>query len=256
VALVDLIATGARLIEPDHRLVTGELYPPPKAGGVSLRTFDPEPGSPSDRRFIVASAETIAYAVASGQLGDPRSFKRPVRVTVPRTLPTDDVLILRKGKGKAKDGLEGAKAPPARQPKPAGWSSSETLAVADTMLPPAVPSVMVLHSLDAVRFAARHAAGLGDNLRAVVAEHIPAGMIPLFAGLGVMALTTEHANLAKIADQRSLTLPAADQWHGLEPTKMAAGKIEVSLRWEALDAERKWTVAGTARTAPAVKSKA
>ena len=28
-ALVDLIATGARLIEPDQRLVTGELYPPP-----------------------------------------------------------------------------------------------------------------------------------------------------------------------------------------------------------------------------------
>lgn len=255
-ALVDLIATGARLIEPDHRLVTGELYPPPKAGGVSLRTFDPEPGAPSDRRFIVASAETIAYAVASGQLGDPRSFKRPVRVTVPRTLPTDDVLILRKGKGKAKDGLEGAKALPAKQPKSAGWSSSETLAVVDSMLPPEAPSVMVLHSLDAVRFAARHAASLGDNLRAVVAEHIPSGMVPLFAGLGVLALTTEKANLSKIAAERNLTLPAADQWQGQSPTKMAAGKIEVSLRWEALDAERKWTVAGTARMAPALKPKA
>ncbi len=254
-ALVDLIATGARLIEPDHRLVTGELYPPPTAGGVSLRTFDPEPGAPSDRRFIVASAETIAYAVASGQLGDPRSFKRPVRVTVPRTLPTDDVLILRKGKGKAKDGLEGAKAPPAKQPKPAGWAKSETLPVVESTVAPDKPSVMVLRSLDSVRWAARHAASLGDNLRAVVAEYIPSGVIPLFAGLGVLALTTDESSLVKIADEGSLTLPAADHWNGSEPAQAAAGKAEVSLRWAALDAERKWTVAGTARTAPALKSK-
>ena len=46
-----------------------------------------------------ASAETLAYAVATGNVGDPRSFKRPVRVTVPRALPTDDVLILRDKKG-------------------------------------------------------------------------------------------------------------------------------------------------------------
>jgi aconitate hydratase len=52
---------------------------------------------------VVASAETLAYAVASGVVGDPRAFKRPVRVTVPRELPTDDVLLARKpaaGKGR------------------------------------------------------------------------------------------------------------------------------------------------------------
>ncbi|MEZ4225742.1 MAG: aconitase family protein [Polyangiaceae bacterium] len=254
-ALVDLIATGARLIEPDHRLVTGELYPPP-SGGASLRTFDPEPGAPSDRRFIVASAETIAYAVASGTLGDPRSFKRPVRVTVPRTLPTDDVLILRKGKGKTKDGLEGTKAPPARQPKPAGWEREETLPVVESSLAPTEPSVMVLRSLDSVRWAARHAAALGDNLRAVVAEHIPSGVVPLFAGLGVLALTTDATALGKIATQGSLTLPSADKWNGGEPVRAAAGKAEVNLRWEAVDVERRWTVAGTARSAPPLKAKA
>src|SRR4029078_11964532 len=42
-ALVDLIATGARLVEPDMRVITGEFYPPP-GGGLSLRTYDPEPG--------------------------------------------------------------------------------------------------------------------------------------------------------------------------------------------------------------------
>ena len=75
-ALVDLIATGARLLEPDPRLMSGELYPPPP-GGVSLRTFDPEPALRDAPGFVVASAETLAYAVATGAIGDPRSFKRP-----------------------------------------------------------------------------------------------------------------------------------------------------------------------------------
>ena len=39
--------------------------------------------------------------VETGTVGDPRSFKRPVRVTVPRTLPTDDVLVVRKAKAGA-----------------------------------------------------------------------------------------------------------------------------------------------------------
>jgi aconitate hydratase len=114
-ALVDLIATGARLVEPDFRVLTGQLYPPPQ-GGLSLRTYDPAPGS-SEQGFVVASAETLAYAVANGQIGDPRSFKRPVRITVPRELPTEDVLIVRqpRSKGKKADGAVETDAPP---PKP------------------------------------------------------------------------------------------------------------------------------------------
>lgn len=254
-ALVDLIATGARLIEPDHRLVTGELYPP-TAGGLSLRTFDPEPGAPSDRRFVVASAETIAYAVASGQLGDPRSFKRPVRVTVPRTLPTDDVLILRKGKGKAKGELEGTKAPPAKLPKPEGWASSATLAVVDPHAELSEPSAMVLGSLDSVRWAARHAAALGENLRAVVAEYIPSGLVPLFAGLGILTLTTDAESLDKIAKEPRLGLPAVDKWNGKDPLNASAGKLSVPLSWQAVGAERDWTVAGSARTQPPLAAKA
>jgi aconitate hydratase len=90
-ALADLMATGARLVEPDGRVASGELYPPPPRG-VALRTCDPEPA-----RSLVASAETLAYAVATGEVGDPRAFKRPVRVTVPRAMPTEDVLVVRKG---------------------------------------------------------------------------------------------------------------------------------------------------------------
>jgi aconitate hydratase len=97
-ALADLIATGARILEPDGRVASGELYPPSQQG-VALWTCDPEPpfgarsaGAPA----LVASAETLAYAVATGEVGDPRAFKRPVRVTVPRAMPTEDVLVVRK----------------------------------------------------------------------------------------------------------------------------------------------------------------
>ncbi|AUX23155.1 3-isopropylmalate dehydratase large subunit [Sorangium cellulosum] len=111
-ALVDLVATGARIVEPDRRVVTSEIYPPPP-GGVSLRTADPEPRIAGAPAFVVASAETLAYAVATGAVGDPRSFKRPVRVTVPRALPTDDVLILRDKKGEQVSSKKPPTAPPA-----------------------------------------------------------------------------------------------------------------------------------------------
>jgi len=87
-ALTDFITTGARLVEPDARLTTGELYPPP--GPIAIHTSDL-----TAKHVHGASAETAAYAVATGALGDPRGFKRPVRVSVPRALPTDDVLVVR-----------------------------------------------------------------------------------------------------------------------------------------------------------------
>ena len=84
-----------------------------KVGQVSMETDVPV-------MFGVVTAETLAYAVPTGLAGDPRSFKRPVRVTVPRTLPTDDVLIVRKGKSKGKEadaGRGAALEPPAAH----GW---------------------------------------------------------------------------------------------------------------------------------------
>jgi len=241
-ALVDLIATGARLIEPDQRLVTGELYPPP-AGGVSLRTCDPEPSSPLDRRFVVASAETIAYAVASGSVGDPRSFKRPVRVTVPRTLPTDDVLIVRKGKAKGKGDGEGGKVSGPSLAPPAGWNTAVTLAVAKERSALSEPSAMLLTSLDAVRWASRYASDLVPSLRAVVAEHLPAGIVAQFSALGIAALVADAATLKKLALEKTLGLPAP----GGPEVSVTAGAGKAMLRWAAIGAERAWTEAGTAR---------
>ncbi len=97
-ALADLIATGARIIEPDGRILTGELYPPP-TGTLSLHASEVVP---ANARTLTGSPETLAYAVATGIVGDPRGFKRPVRVSVPRTLPTDDVLVARASATRAK----------------------------------------------------------------------------------------------------------------------------------------------------------
>jgi aconitate hydratase len=109
-AMTDLIATGARFLEPDARVASGDLYAP-ATFGLALQTCDPGPyardhGGNRESRdradggrpngAFVASPETLAYAVATGEVGDPRGFKRPVRVTLPRELPTDDVLVARK----------------------------------------------------------------------------------------------------------------------------------------------------------------
>lgn len=250
-ALVDLIATGARLLEPDLRVVTGELYPP-APGGVSMRTFDPEPGLPSDRRFVVASAETLAYAVASGQVGDPRSFKRPVRVTVPRSLPTDDVLIVRKGKGKAKAEGEGTKPPALARITPEGFKKPSTLHVRGVRAELSQPSALVLSSLDDVRWAARRAGALVPNLRAVIAPHIPSGTLPIFAGLGVLALVAEQRTIEQIRGQASIGLPAIDKAEkasGPDTISVSAGDATLELRWSAIGLERDWTQAGSARSA-------
>ncbi|HVU03138.1 MAG TPA: aconitase family protein [Polyangiaceae bacterium] len=245
-ALVDLIATGARLVEPDDRLVSAELYPPPGGGGLSLRTFDPEPGLPADRRFVVASAETIAYAVASGQVGDPRSFKRPVRVTVPRALPTDDVLVVRKtksGKGKGEGSERSSSAASALESR--AWTSAATLDLAPGRAELAKPSCLVLSSLDDVRWAADHAASLSPNLRAVVSGYIPSGTVPVFAGLGVAAFSVDETTLAMLAKGGTLSLPDPGAWDGASVQATAAGQ-SVSLTWNAVGAERDWTRAGTA----------
>lgn len=245
-SLVDLIATGARLVEPDHRVISGELYPP-RPGGLSLRTFNPDPGTPADRRFIVASAETLAYAVATGAIGDPRSFKRPVRVTVPRALPTDDVLVVRKSKGKQPAEAPGATANgDPHRPKP--WAGTTTLKVVKQSQAPDEPAVFVLSDLDQVRWVARNAAQFSPKLRAVIASYLPTGMVPLFAGLGILTLIGDEAQVKRLADHSQLTIPAPEEWSN-GAINVAAGEETQPLTWPAVGAERDWTRAGTAASA-------
>jgi aconitate hydratase len=261
-ALVDLVATGARIVEPDRRVVTGEIYPPPP-GGLSLRTADPGPRVPGVPSFVVGSAETLAYAVATGVVGDPRSFKRPVRVTVPRALPTDDVLILRDKKG---DQAAGSKAPSA--PAAHAWKGALTLDVheglprgngagpvvgrsAEAAKAGAAASTegagvaLLLTSLDEVR-AAVERADLGA-VRAVVAPFVPSTAVAALASEGIATFTAPAAELDALKGQRSLALPPPTQWGDTVPAM--AGKKNVVVAWLATGLERSWTHAGTARSA-------
>ncbi|HSC87008.1 MAG TPA: aconitase family protein, partial [Polyangiaceae bacterium] len=169
-ALLDLISTGARLVEPDRRVLSGDLYPVRSTDGCALYSADPEFSAPA-ARGLVASAETLAYAVAHGVVGDPRLFKRPVRVTLPRDLPTDDVLLSRgaeqrggaKGKGRVdkKAGREGG--PPngeqfGARMAPASWNGDARLALLRSRARPSQPSALLTERSEDVQWLAEHAA--------------------------------------------------------------------------------------------------
>jgi aconitate hydratase len=254
-ALTDLIATGARLVEPDARVVDGTMYPPPAVGGAGVRTCDSEPRPLGEPRAIVASAETVACAVATGEMGDPRSFKRPVRVTVPRTLPTDDVLVARERRASERAATPSAR-PVAKVDAPA-WRGALTLEVveagalvrADAKPNGATALGVVCASLEEVRQVAARAADVAAIVRAVIAPHIPSGTVALFSGVGIAALRADAAALKAFKGQRTLALPAPAHWSD-GPTQVtfgagggAAGVTGVkgaALTWLALGAERAW----------------
>ena len=259
--LTDLIATGARIIEPDARVVLGELYPPPSVNGVrdglALRTCDPEPHTFGVPQAVVASAETLAYAVATGEIGDPRAFKRPVRVTLPRILPTDDVLVLRERKS-ADSGAK--KAPPAALAAPVAWKAAQTLDLVDARslphndgTPPARGVAVVCTTLDEVRdFAAR--ASTSPNVRAVVAPFIPSALVTLFSASGIAALQADTTSLlapasakgaaGKPAKAMSVELPAPAGWTKKDALVIAVGAAKVKFAWLASVREREWVTRG------------
>jgi aconitate hydratase len=257
-ALTDLIATGARLIEPDARVMTGELYPP-VPGGLSARTHDLEPGSSSPRPVALASAEALAYAVATGEMGDPRNFKRPVRVTIPRALPTDDVLIVRDRKGAVADPAK--KPAPIAPAPPTPWRGGQALEVVEGPLhlhaPPPTPAgtngaagiVVVCTTLDEVRELTARATEIAGSVRAIVAPFIPSSSVALFSGLGIAALRVDAAAAKGFKGQRTIALPEPAKWPEKGPAVVTLGSQKVSLTWLALGAERAWASAGTARPA-------
>ncbi len=253
-ALSDLVATGARLIEPDHRVVTGDLYPPPRffspGAGLSVRTSDTEPGRGAGT--IVASAETLAYAVASGEVGDPRAFKRPVRITVPRTLPTDDVLVVREKRSTA---LAARKSVEATAYSPFQAGSFEVVDAGAFMASSPAPSsacVVLCATLADVRALARIAEERPGSLRAVVALHLPADLVARFAGAGVLALRGDPGQAGWGEPERpasiQLDLPPLSDWPELTPLSLALGAAQIELTWLAVGEERRWTREGTART--------
>jgi aconitate hydratase len=269
-ALTDLIATGARLIEPDARVVSGELYGPPRVG-VAMRTCDPEPRVAGRRAAVVASAETLAYAVATGEVGDPRSFKRPVRVTVPRALPTDDVLVARRVE-RGEDGTSVASlrrgrdsvTPADRSPRrealsPAhGWRAAQTLELVDSVTFSAsgrramegpAGSVgngrssgvaVVCATLDEVRDLSARAHEIAPYARAVLAPYIPGGLVALLSAAGIAAIRLDLLAARGLRGQRTIALPPASKWPERAAATVTVGANRLPLTWLARGAERAW----------------
>lgn len=254
-ALVDLVATGARVIEPDARVVSSEVYPPPE-GTLSLRTSDPEPLVEGTPRFVVASAETLAYAVATGSVGDPRSFKRPVRVTVPRVLPTDDVLVLRDKKGEA----AGTKKAPTTLPL-APHKDALNLEIVEGLVPLSQPGGLAAKKANGDGFAAllttEEARALyerplaRDGVRVVIAPFIPSQAASALAAEGVACFSTDDAGLKSLRGEKKLSLPPPGKWG--EGLAAQTGKGKVPLASLSRGVEGTWLGAGGLRGVPAKK---
>lgn len=247
-ALVDLVATGARVIEPDSRVVTSEVYPPPD-GTLSLRTSDPEPLVAGSGRFIVASAETLAYAVATGTVGDPRSFKRPVRVTVPRVLPTDDVLVLRDKKGDA----AGAKKAPVA-PALAPLKDTVTLEVIEgltsTGRKPAEAGFVALLTAEEAR--AFYERPLGrEGVRALITTFLPSQASSAFAAEGIACFSVDEAGMKSLRGQKTLGLPPPGKWTEAVGATTPKGKVPLAALVRGI--ESAWLQAGGLRGMPAKK---
>jgi aconitate hydratase len=258
-ALTDLLATGARLVEPDRLATSSEVYPAPATDiGASVRTSDVDPCQPGPGSYVV-SAETLAYTVAHSALGDPRAFKRPVRVQIPRELPTEDQLVVRE----RRDAPGSTKKPPTVPVPPlaAPFKKEETLLVYEPSARPANkpvgpeprpgeiavgPWAAICSNSAEVRHVAGRSARLvaAAKLRAVFATHVPLGLASQLAGHGVLCLQVDEAGLKALKASKDVQVPAPSAL-GAPGAAVTAGKNKIPVTWIALPTERAWLAAGT-----------
>ncbi len=244
-ALTDLVATGARLVEPDSRISTGLMYPP-VPGGLSVRTFEMEPRLRGGPGHIVASAETLAAVVATGEITDPRTFKRPVRVTVPRVLPTDDVLVVRDRKGtEAAPKKEAAELAPLTP-----WKAPLSLEVVEASSLETTPlskaSLVIATNVEQARALANYVLeGRATHVRAVLAPSMPTPVASLLGAAGILAL---EGAAASSKNAKPVQIPAPSSLaDGTFSLPVGASKLQVTMR--ATATERQWLGGGGVRQA-------
>lgn len=244
--LPELIASGARLLEPDKRTLTGEFYTP-----VDEASYIKNCDHRSQPCGMIASPETLAYATFTGKLGDPRNFKRPVRVTVPRNLPTDDVLLSRgkelKGGARGKGRIDTRVTEGSELPRQSAdlidafvmrkWNGPMDLEITTDTTELSGACAFVAESLDDVRWLAENATSRTE-VRAVIAEHIPSATVSILSDLGVLALRADRETLDRFSLVKKLHIPESDRWRsGSVPLQI--GGETVSLDWLAVGIERK-----------------
>lgn len=95
-ALADLVAAGARILEPACGPCIGMGQAPP-SGGVSVRTFNRNfkgRSGTADAQVYLASPEVAAVTALQGMLTDPRELGNYPEVTLPARFPADDRMVL------------------------------------------------------------------------------------------------------------------------------------------------------------------
>lgn len=95
-ALADLVAAGARILEPACGPCIGMGQAPP-SGGVSVRTFNRNfkgRSGTADAQVYLASPEVAAVTALRGMLTDPRELGNYPEVTLPERFPADDRMVL------------------------------------------------------------------------------------------------------------------------------------------------------------------
>jgi aconitate hydratase len=115
---------------------------------------------------------------------------------------------------------------------------------------PKAGCALLLQTLDEVRQAARRVAH-DVAVKAVIAPFVPSGLVGLFAGAGILALSADATTLRSLKGQKTLTIaPVTSSTDGAIAV-VTPNRARVELAWLAVGAERAWTLSGTSRPSPA-----
>jgi len=93
--LAQLLSVGARVLEADLRLLTGEWQPPPP-DSLSLRSYFCQQATGPFPNWCVASLDTLCMSAITGTIQDPRAARKIPKVSLPRELPIDDSILFDK----------------------------------------------------------------------------------------------------------------------------------------------------------------
>lgn len=139
-ALADILSSGVRLLECACGPCIGMGFAP-GSGAVSLRTFNRNfegRSGTKDAGVYLCSPETAAVSAIAGVIADPRSFKKPLDVTLPARFSVDDGGIIPPATEEAAEGLETVKGPnikafPVGEPVPSAMSLRVALKAGDNI---------------------------------------------------------------------------------------------------------------------------
>ena len=139
-ALADILSSGVRLLECACGPCIGMGFAP-GSGAVSLRTFNRNfegRSGTKDAGVYLCSPETAAVSAIAGVIADPRSFKKPLDVTLPARFSVDDGGIIPPASEEESEELETVKGPnikafPVGEPVPSAMSLRVALKAGDNI---------------------------------------------------------------------------------------------------------------------------